>query len=80
MLAYAGLGAALGIGGPQMCGAPGTQAFPLAWLGAAGGLGTLGILAVRRRLSGGQDRFPAEATVPGPSEDPAERDGGALKG
>ncbi|HEY5079522.1 MAG TPA: hypothetical protein VII43_06725, partial [Opitutaceae bacterium] len=31
VLAYAGLGAALGLGGPQMCGAPGPKASSLSW-------------------------------------------------
>ncbi|HEY5078680.1 MAG TPA: hypothetical protein VII43_02490 [Opitutaceae bacterium] len=52
------------------------------WVFAENGaaLGTLGILAVRRRPSGVPERFPSEATLPGPREGPAERDGGALKG
>lgn len=80
VLAYAGLGAALGIGGPLMCGEPVPHVSSLAWLGAAAGVGTLGILAIRRRPSGGQDRLPSAATVPGPGEAPAKRDGGALRG
>ena len=54
VLAYVGLGAALGLGGPELCGAsvgsPGSWASSLAWLGAAGGLGMVGFLASCRRL------------------------------
>src|SRR5688572_12040605 len=46
VLAYAGLGAALGLGGPEICGAtagaPATWATSLAWLGVASGLGAFG--------------------------------------
>ena len=52
LLAYAGLGAALGLGGPELCGASGTPdlwAPPLVWLGAAIGLATLGFFAGCRR-------------------------------
>ena len=53
VLAYVGLGSALRLGGPEICGAsagsPITWASALAWLGAAGGLGALGLLARRRR-------------------------------
>jgi hypothetical protein len=53
MVAYAGLGAALGLGGPEICGAsagsPGSWASSLAWLGAAGGLGMIGFLVSCRR-------------------------------
>jgi len=49
---YAGLGASLGLGGPEICGAradsPATLAFSLVWLGLAAGFGTLGFLAHRR--------------------------------
>jgi hypothetical protein len=49
VLAYAGLGAALGLHGPEICGAsagsPASWASSLAWLGVAGGLGALGFLA-----------------------------------
>jgi len=49
VLVYAGLGAALGLGGPEICGAttgsPASWASSLAWLGGAGALGTLGFLA-----------------------------------
>jgi hypothetical protein len=52
--AYAGLGAAIGLGGPEICGAPaGTPASwvsSLAWLGVTGGIGTFGFLASRRRV------------------------------
>ena len=52
VLAYAGLGAALGLGGPEICGAsaglPASWASSLAWLGVAGGLGTFGFLATCR--------------------------------
>jgi hypothetical protein len=49
VLAYAGLGAALGLGGPEICGAsagsPAAWASALAWLGVASGLGAFGFLA-----------------------------------
>ncbi|HSI10236.1 MAG: hypothetical protein ACAH89_08780 [Rariglobus sp.] len=52
LLAYAGLGAAFGLGGPEICGAPAgfTTAWPtaLAWLGVVMGVGTLGFFAHRR--------------------------------
>lgn len=52
--AYAGLGAALGLGGPEICGAsvgsPTSWASSLAWLALAGGLGTAGFIASGRRL------------------------------
>jgi hypothetical protein len=48
VVAYAGLGAALGLGRSEICGAPagspGSWASSLAWLGVAGGLGTIGFL------------------------------------
>ena len=41
VIAYAGLGTALGLGGPELCGAPdGSPAFPLL-LGLAGAAGFL---------------------------------------
>jgi hypothetical protein len=49
--AYAGLGAGLGLGGPEICGAsagsPGSWASSLAWLGAA--LGAGGFFTFNRR-------------------------------
>lgn len=43
VIAYAGLGAAFGLGGPEICGAsddsPGSWASSLAWLGGAAGAG-----------------------------------------
>jgi hypothetical protein len=49
VFAYAGVGGALGLGGPEICGAsagsPAAWASSLAWLGVAGGLGTFGFLA-----------------------------------
>lgn len=52
VLAYAGLGTAFGLGGPEICGAPAgsTATWPtaLAWLGVAMGIGTLGLFAHRR--------------------------------
>ncbi len=52
-LAYAGLGAALRLGGPEICGASADAPIPwimvLTWLGVASGLGTLGLLASCRR-------------------------------
>jgi len=54
VLAYAGLGAALGLGGPEICGAPagspGSWVSLLAWFGGAGGLGAFGFLASCRRM------------------------------
>ena len=35
LLGYAGLGAALGLGGPELCGAPTSQSHDLPWLLAA---------------------------------------------
>lgn len=65
VLAYAGLGAVLGLGGPEICGAaagsPGSWASTFAWLGVAGGLGTLGFLA-----SCGRKRSLATAKTFGP--------------
>jgi len=54
--AYLGLGAALGLGGPEICGAaPDSPDWPAAWasgLGAAGALAaTGGWIAFRRRRS-----------------------------
>ena len=52
-LAYAGLGAALGLGGPEICGAaagtPDTWTSALAWLSGAAALLALGWLATYRR-------------------------------
>ncbi len=51
---YAGLGAALGLGGPEMCGAsagsPGSWASSLTWLGGAAGLGVISWRVNYRRL------------------------------
>ena len=51
--AYTGIGAALGLGGPEICGAsagsPGSWASSLAWLGVAAGLAAFGFLASCRR-------------------------------
>ena len=48
LLAYAGLGAAFGVGGPEICGASAgasaAWASTLPWLGVAGGLGAFGFL------------------------------------
>ena len=48
--AYAGLGAALGFGGPEMCGAPNTT--PMSWVSLVAlfgiDLGVVGILVGRR--------------------------------
>ena len=53
VLAYAGLGAALGLGGSEICGAtassPTTWTTMLAWLGVVGGLSTIGFLTSCRR-------------------------------
>ena len=50
VLAYVGLGAALGLSGPELCGAassnsPVSWVTPLAWLGVAGLLVASGLLA-----------------------------------
>jgi len=54
VLAYVGLGAALGFGGPEICGASGGTQAPwassLALLGAVCGSGAFGILAGWRRV------------------------------
>ena len=54
VLAYAGLGAAFGLGGPEICGAsagwPASWASALAGLGIAIGLGTFGFLVGCRRV------------------------------
>lgn len=54
VLAYAGLGAALGLGGPEICGTSTGSVVSwtsaLAWLGVAIGLGALGFLASSRRV------------------------------
>jgi hypothetical protein len=51
VVVYAGLGAALGLGRSEICGAPpGSWVSSLAWLGIAGGLGTFGFLASCRRV------------------------------
>jgi hypothetical protein len=51
---YAGLGAALGLGGPEICGASADSssswASSLAWVGVAGAFGTFGLLARCRRV------------------------------
>ncbi len=53
LLAYAGLGAALGIGGPELCGASGDATRPgtiwLAVLGGALGAAALLVPAAKRR-------------------------------
>jgi hypothetical protein len=57
VVAYAGLGAALGLGRSEICGAPpGSWASSLAWLGGAGGLGTFGFLMSCRRGRSGRQR------------------------
>lgn len=52
LLAYAGVGAALGLSGPELCGttpgAPSTWTSSLAWLGLASGCITVGFVARRR--------------------------------
>jgi hypothetical protein len=54
VVAYAGLGAALGLGRSEICGAPaGSPASwvsSLAWLGVASGLGTIVFLVSCRRV------------------------------
>jgi hypothetical protein len=53
VLAYAGLGGALGLVGPELCGGPGgsSVSWPttFAWLGVAGVLSATGFLASWRR-------------------------------
>ncbi len=53
MLAYAGLGGALGLGGPEICGAsegsPASWASSHAWLGIASGISTFGFVLHCRR-------------------------------
>jgi hypothetical protein len=54
-LAYAGLGAAVGLGGPEICGAaagePASWALPLSWLGVVAGVGATAINISRRRAN-----------------------------
>lgn len=54
VLAYAGLGAALGLGGPEMCGAsptsPASWVASLTWLGVLCVLTVFGFLVVRRPM------------------------------
>ena len=54
--AYAGLGAALGLGGPEICGAsaasPGSWAPSLAWLGGAAVAGVIGVILGCKRGCG----------------------------
>lgn len=55
LAAYVGLGALLGLGGPEICGAPADWTTVLAACGVAIGLGALGLRAAcrrRRRQSG----------------------------
>jgi hypothetical protein len=58
VLAFAGLGAAVGLGGPEICGAPAGSpaawATSLAWLGVACGLATFGFFASCRRARSGR--------------------------
>ena len=65
VLAYAGLGAALGLGGPELCGAapgaPVSWAAVGAWLGLAGGLGAAGYLATRRCLRAAPTAEPPQS-------------------
>ncbi|MFA6289027.1 MAG: hypothetical protein WC661_16720 [Opitutaceae bacterium] len=67
VLAYAGLGAVLGLGSQEVCGASdgSTPAWvsALAWLGVVGGLGASGLLAISRHKKR-------------PAEQSAERTGG----
>ena len=64
-LAGAGLGAALGLGGPEICGASagmsGGWAISVGGLGVAGALGLAGLCAQRRRMpvphGRGESRF-----------------------
>jgi predicted Co/Zn/Cd cation transporter (cation efflux family) len=53
LAAYAGIGAALGLGGPELCGAPGVPAGPwplLAVAGTTGGIIIFWAQRVRRRV------------------------------
>ena len=69
VFAYAGVGAALGLGGPELCG--GSNASPLgwatalAWLGAVSGLGVCGIVANRRRERAASANKNSRGTAPG---------------
>jgi hypothetical protein len=58
VLAYTGIGVALGLGGPEICGAsdglPVSWSSMLAWLGVAGALGTVGCLASCRHVRSAQ--------------------------
>jgi hypothetical protein len=51
---YAGLGVALGLARPELCGGPTSAAVPwasaVAWLGTAAGVGACGFLAACRRV------------------------------
>ena len=47
LLGYAGLGAALGLTRPELCGAPASSAQPWLWLSSVGG--ALAWFALRRR-------------------------------
>lgn len=53
VLAYVGLGTALGLGGPEWCGAstnsPISWTTSFAWLGAAGAFSAIGMLASCRK-------------------------------
>jgi hypothetical protein len=51
VLAYAGIGTALGLGGPEICGGPGgsTGSWATWLLGSGAALGVIGLLACRPR-------------------------------
>ncbi len=61
VVAYAGLGVALGLGRSEICGAPagspGSWASSLAWLGVVSGLGTIGFLVSCRRGRSGSNEL-----------------------
>jgi len=64
VLAYAGLATALGLGGPELCGATDTSPIPwsaaLGWLGACGGLIALGLHTRSRSRRSARHREAAE--------------------
>ncbi len=67
-LAYAGFGAALGLGVPELCGgSPGARASwvsSLPWLGGFSGLTTLGFLATCRRARSAPNAQPNHRQPP----------------
>jgi hypothetical protein len=63
VLAYAGLGAALGLGGPEICGAPGSDAGSwTTWLSALG-LAALAIGIFRAPSAAAQEQSQASGST-----------------